>query len=303
MHVKEIIGRMAPPELVEGDDAPLPCGSPPIPTMPVPGVVYCDGKWHHRVMPPEETRGKHALISPCKWEMTGRCEGEKRSETRKRIDGERKRLAGEIALIAKRGGIKAGVPVFDGYSPESQPDDADRRTLDRALGCMRRFSAARPPTRNVILKGPNGLGKTRLMLSSHFALLEAGIASQYVTTPELRKWFKRAESFDEEMAREANDHLDRYVYAQVVHFDDVGHVENDQRARGQFTEGLKDLLDRSRATAWAVATNRSSNEMEMHPDLSGTIVSRIQYQADVVPMSGVDFRTLTAQEYVEEPAE
>lgn len=213
----------------------------------------------------------------------GRCSELRRREIRAKVGEERKRLAGPLSLLERHGGA-----VFAGY------DETRHHGAAEALQAMLRFSGARPPQRNVILVGPNGLGKTRLLLASHFTLLESGISSRYVTTPELRKWFRRATSYDEEIEREARQWLDKFRYAQAIHFDDAGHVENDQRSRGEFVEGLKSLLDDCRGV-WAVSSNRSSEEMERHPDLSGTVASRFMYDADIVVMSGKDFRAETAK--------
>lgn len=236
---------------------------PPEQCTPPQGVM-CDGGWHFR-----DGLALH------------RCDSLRRSEIRAKVAIERQRLWGALDALLPHGGAS-----FDGWDPNRHHGAAE------ALYAMQRFAAGRPPKRNVLLIGPNGLGKTRLMLASHFALLEAGIASQYVTTPELRFWFRRQMSFDEEVAREARGWLDRFHYAQAIHFDDAGHVENDQRTRGEFTEGLKHLLDTSRA-AWAVSSNRSSTEMQQHPDLSGTVASRFMLDADLVVMSGRDFRQQT----------
>lgn len=225
-----------------------------------PDGIRCIGGWHFR---------NDVAIR--------RCDEKRRQEIRAKIDGERQRLRGELELLGPAGAS------FEGY------DVHRHEGAVAALNAMQRFSQGRPPARGVLLVSPNGLGKTRLLLASHFALLEAGVPSLYVTTPELRKWFRRAMSYDEEIEREARAWLDRFTYAQAIHFDDAGHVENDQRARGEFNEGIKSLLDTS-AAAWAVATNRSSREMETHPDLSGTVASRFQFNADVVVMRGLDFR-------------
>lgn len=260
-------------EIEPQPDQPLECGSAFFPVDMVKAdesAVYCDRQRHYRV-------NAGALYAG------PRCPAIRRAEIRARVETERQRLRGELETLFPYGGAS-----FDGYNPERHQGARE------ALQAMREFSAARPPRWNVLLISSAGLGKTRLMLASHFALLEAGVASQYVTTPELRKLFRQADNFDSEVAQEARGKLDRYVYAEAVHFDDAGHIENDQRARGQFVEGLKDLLDRSRA-AWAVASNRSSSEMETHPDLSGTVVSRFQLGAKVVRMSGVDFRTESAK--------
>lgn len=261
VNVKEILDGYLAGSVTVVDDAP----AEPDECKP-PAGMSCIGGWHFK--------GDTAVK---------RCDTKRRREIREKIVDERARLEGPLELLKQYGGAK-----FDGYDPSRHAG------ADRALAAMRAFSEGRPPRRNVLLVSPNGLGKTRLLLASHFALLDAGIASRYVTTPELRKWFKRADSFDEEVEREARNWLERFNYAQAIHFDDAGHVENDQRSRGAFAEGLKGLLDNTKA-AWAVATNRSSSEMETHPDLSGTVASRFQYNADVIVMSGIDFRTETAR--------
>jgi DNA replication protein DnaC len=242
-------------------------------SRPVPKREYCDGVAHY------EVRGAAAgaLI------VVRRCPELRRHEIRTRIDDERVRLKKPLKKLAAHGGAR-----FDGFDGTRHPSAA------KALAAMRRFAAGRPPSRNVLLFGPSGLGKTRLLLASHFQLLAVGVHSEYVTSPELRDWFKQADNFDQDVAANARYRLQRICRAEVVHADDLGHIEGDTRGRGAFAEGLKTLLDNSDA-AWATATNRSGEEAEKHPDLSGTIVSRLQQDADVIEMNGVDFRQETAR--------
>jgi len=244
---------------------PLECGAARWVGSWDPGVTFCMGAMHMNAAG-----------------VLGRCPEARKAEIRARVESERKRLAGPLAVLALKGGV--GFSGFDWSRNESAA---------KALGAMRRFSEGRPPISGVLLTGPTGLGKTRLLLASHFALLEAGVNSEYVTSPALRRLFRDASSFTEEVAETARGQLDRLVYASAVHADDLGDVEDDQRARGQFTEGIKDLLDRSRAV-WAFAVNLSSEEAERHPDLSGKVVSRMQYGAEIVPMEGSDYRLSTA---------
>lgn len=255
--LRQKFGDAAPP--------PSPCGLPPaVVDSAGQATEHCDGEWH-RV-----AEG-----------VTCRCPEKVRAERSARITSERARLRGELGHL--------GSPGFAGFSPR-------RPGLmggERALAVMERFARGRPPTCNVLLVGPTGLGKTHLLLASHFELLAGGVASLYVTTSELRRLFRRAENFDVETAEDALRQLERLVYAEVVHFDDLGHIDHDQRARGIFAEGLKDLHDRSRGK-WAVSTNRTAAEAESHPDMTGTIVSRLMYEAEVVELSGVDCRVQTA---------
>jgi DNA replication protein DnaC len=154
--------------------------------------------------------------------------------------------------------------------------------------------AADPAGANVFLFGPTGLGKTRLMLASHFALLRRGVNSRYVTSPELRSLFRRKESFDEDAAKEANDALLALQGAAVIHADDLGDIEGDERKKGGFAEGLKDLLRLARGT-WVFSTNCGYAELKSHPDIGAKNLSRMVEGATLVPMEGKDFRVQTAK--------
>lgn len=245
--------------------AVMECGRRELPVAAgEPGEVYCHRGTHYR-----------------DGAVTGRCPVDRAREIRGKLGAERRRLVAEISRIEE------GSPFgWDGFN-------ARREGLQggvRALAVMRRFAAELPG--NVVLAGPRGLGKTHLLLASHFALLERGVSSVYVRTPELRRLFRALDSYTEAVVEEAQVKLHPILYAQAVHFDDAGHIEDDARARGQFAEGLKDLLDRSRGR-WATATNRSAAEAEHHPDLSGVILSRLMFDADLVKLEGFDYRATT----------
>jgi DNA replication protein DnaC len=269
---ERIAGRFAP----AGNLAPLPmrsCGAAPWPDdAPKPGRVYCDGLAHYAGPGPSGT-----------FDVSGRCPVVRREESRARLESERERLAGTLAQLAEHGG-----PSFDGFDPRRHPSAA------RALGVMQRFAAGRPPKRHVLLTGPTGLGKTRLLLASHFSRLAAGTPSEYVTTSDLRELFHEAANFNEDVCRPAQDSLGRLYRTEVLHLDDLAQTEDDTRGRGEFADGLKRFLDRSRAMR-AVATNRSGPQAERHPDLSGPIISRLLLDADVVELAGIDYRHETAR--------
>jgi hypothetical protein len=283
--VREILARLPAGELA-ADAYTTRCGLPHVhdPMLEVPvGVTrlvefaldvetltepdMCDGQYHWRGVSAEK-RGTA---------IAGRCPKVIEDDIRRLVTLEERRLAAELDKIR-------------------HPFDPHRTGLvggERALEVLRRF-AWLGPSSNVLLIGPTGLGKTHLLLRSHLTLLKRGIASQYVRTFELRKIFRHANSYSAELAEEARYKLDRYVYAQAVHFDDAGHIENDQRARGEFAEGLKELLDKSRAR-WAIATNRSAAEAEQHPDLGGVNLSRMLADCETVELDGPDYRAQTAR--------
>ncbi len=208
----------------------------------------------------------------------GRCPELRKRETAELYERERKRLAGEIAIIARLGSVG-----FDGYN-------VDRgKKAGEAWMAAKEFSEGRPPKRNVFFAGTTGLGKTRLMLASHFALLRAGVRSVYVTSPELRAAFDDQRAFDEELRHQGDSVVERLVRTQAVHLDDLGNVDDDERKRGQFAEGLKKVLDRSGA-AWFAATNLTWDEAMKHPDVGAKVLSRLVSNAVVVKLEGAVYR-------------
>jgi DNA replication protein DnaC len=223
-----------------------------------PGQELCDGAVHW-------IGGQRGRLA------TGRCPKVIEDENRARVPVEAKRLAAELGNLShrfdpKRSGLVGG---------------------DSALEVMRRFVL--DPSFKVLLIGPTGLGKSHLLLRSHMELLGRGVSSQYVRTFELRRLFRLADSYDAEVADHALGKLERFVYARAVHFDDLGDIEDDQSPRGQFAKWLKQLVERTRAK-WAVATNRSSDELERHPDLTGAILSRLLANCERVVLDGPDYR-------------
>jgi hypothetical protein len=208
----------------------------------------------------------------------GRCPELRRAEMQSVYDRERKRLEGELAVIARLGSVG-----FMGY-------DISRGTC--AVDAWRAaiaFSEGRPPKRNLFFAGTTGLGKTRLMLASHFALLRAGVRSVYVTSPELRGAFDDQRAYDEELREQGTAMVERLVRSAAVHLDDLGNVEDDDRKRGLFAEGLKKILDRSGA-AWFAATNLTWDDATRHPDVGSKVLSRLVSGADVVKIEGKDYR-------------
>lgn len=192
------------------------------------------------------------------------------------------------AAIAALGGVvvhldRAGGHGFDKYDANRHPQ------AGAALTAMRSYAAGRPPAEGVLLAGPTGIGKTRLLVASHLELVGAGVRSVYVTSAMLRTFFRKAISFDAGTCAEAEKALERITSAEACHVDDLGDVAGDARAPGMFAEGLKALLDSARAP-WAVSTNCSSSELSMHPDVGAKNLSRLVEGATVVRMSGEDQR-------------
>jgi DNA replication protein DnaC len=234
------------------------------------GGLYCDRTWHVRVAEDEET-------------IVERCPAEVARWNKRRGAEERARLAGTIAQLEREGGT--GFEGFD-LSWHASPDGSTA-AFHRAVWSL---SRQRPPQRGLLISGPSGLGKTRLLLASHLDLIDAGVRSRYITSPELRSLFQRRANFDEQIRLDAEDEIGRIVQTQVLHVDDLGNVAaEDDVPKPYLAEGLKDILDRSSAVIVA-ATNCEVEALVRHPDVGRKIVSRLVGRSDVIAVAGRDYR-------------
>ena len=262
--VRALLGSVRPTIV---PDSPRACPTQRYPGDPARGES-CDGEWHLR---PSPISGR--------WEAVGRCPQKRRDEIMATVAAERGRLRGELELLRR-----LGPTGFDGF------DQMHGKGCENAWRAAVEFSQARPPNRNVYLFGTTGLGKSRLLLASHFGLLEGGIRSIYATSPQLREAFERLRSFDDEVKGEAEAFIASVRRAQAVHLDDLGNIEDDERKTGLFREGLKGILDRSSA-AWMTGSNLPTIEAaKQHPDVGVKVVSRLMTGAIVVRLEGTDYR-------------
>lgn len=232
--------------------------------------VVCDGMHHYR------GPGRPTGFAPCP-DVVSRS-------IRQRVDSEHGRLAGTIMTLSLCGGGLG----FDCYDPKRHAWG------ERVLGAVRRFAIMRPPMGRILMTGSKGVGKTLLQLAGHFACLENGVDSVYLQSSNLRRHLHLSESFDEDARRKGEDAIQRLLMCQVIWFDDIGEIEDDQRKRGQFAAGLKNLLDNSRA-AWCVSTNCDGDEAASHADMGAKIVSRLLAGALVLEMKGKDARVASAE--------
>jgi DNA replication protein DnaC len=268
--VAALLGTLRPTLL---PDAPLRCGAKVFGELLKDGEESCDRAWHFR--------GEGDALAAVR-----RCPSTMQNAQKLEIQGlirrEKLRLVDEIRLVTMYGSFG-----FKRYEFRCEGAKA-------AYKAAAEFSKGRPPRHSVLLSGPTGLGKTRLLLASHFTLLGAGVRSVYLTSPELRAALDDRRSFDEGAKERGTALVERARRAEAVHFDDLGNVDDDERKVGNFREGLKELLDR-RKGAWFVATNCTFQEAETHPDIGKKVLSRL-VGGVVVCMKGEDYRMAQAQE-------
>lgn len=222
-------------------------------------VERCDGIVHH---------AGGAVVRPCPLRIEGKI--------RERVEAERERLLGALSRLE-------GEANFASYDAVRHPAAA------KALDAMRRFSAVRDPARGVLLSGETGLGKTHLLLVSHFARLSRGWPSEYVMVGDLRPLFRDATSFNEDRADGARGQVDVYRRAPVLHVDDLGDVRGSDAFHAGFAAGFKALLDAMKGKL-AVALNLGSAAAREHPDIGDRVLSRLRHGAEVVRMEGEDQR-------------
>jgi len=199
-----------------------------------------------------------------------------RARIRERIDEDVARLGGLI----ENANITGGFGLW-GYDAQRHPKAAE--ALDAA------WAFVDDPAGGLLLAGPMGLGKTRLLLGVHFELLCAGIDSRFVLSSELREAFRDAQALDDGVHVPARLFLERLQRARVILWDDAGDIDGDERARGTFAEGIKKLLDLGGAS-WGLSTNLTGEEFAAHKDLGRKVLSRVLAGARVVKMEGRDQR-------------
>lgn len=230
--------------------------------------VVCDGVVHFR-------QGQvRQMVGMCPaWQALGRAA---------RIDEERRRLAPRIArlrLCPRRTADHRECDCAVQFARQHMAafDGSRSASAGRALAATRAFVEGK--ARGLFFVGPSGLGKTHLLLASHFALLERGVRSAFVASSDLYPLFADAESFDDERRLPALTTLQTLWSKQVVHLDELGEGPGD--ASGRFFRGIKGAFDRS-SIRFAVASNRSLDELSTHPDVTSLLISRFRQGASEV---------------------
>lgn len=219
-------------------------------------VAYCDGLVHF------DASGH--VESPCPDAVRHRITGH--------LAAERARLAGLIRRLRVE-------PTFATYDANRHP------RAGQALAAAQAFVEGQ--SRQLLLAGGLGLGKTHLLLASHLALVARGVRSDYVTCTELRQVFDDVGNFREERRQAAETRLHVLWSMDVIHLDELGDGQGDPS--GRFYQRLKDGLDTTSAR-FAVGACRSSGELAAHPDVTPILLSRFLDGAGVVWLEGDDQR-------------
>lgn len=253
-----------------------------------PGEAECVDGWHMAERPGPGIVGEEPrAVKQC----LRRCPHVVRQEIKERVRAEREALRGEL----ERCGYKQ-LTATD-HRPVSR---VLREVLDEArtvnglpaLLAMLDTFMVKPIDRNVILRGPVGTGKTTAQLCLHFACLERGIGSRYVTSTDLRRIAVNRQSANDDLQVTADRELAKLKAAQVLAWSDIGSERGKAR---NLAETLQDLFDGLRGVCVG-STNRTSEQIAADEDNYGPrIASRLFADRDdrravVIHLEGSDQR-------------
>lgn len=235
--------------------------------------------------------GQHFVTADRDRRRTRRCPVAVRDEIRTKVAEERRRLDGVIKRCTAQGELG-----WAGWRDDAHPRSRDLR--EAAEEFVRRVCAGAAKAA-LIFQGPRGTGKTWALLETHFALLDAGIRSEWLDVSGLvRQRQLRLHTFDDEARAEAQRWFDRLACARVLIIPDLGDPETLDRdaagARSTIHEAragealakaaeLFDLLEASGA-ATAVATNATSDQLIADPGVGSCNTSRLMDNAIVVKL-------------------
>lgn len=168
----------------------------------------------------------------------------------------------------------------------SWPTKIDRQLLEELFGLGFLEDAA-----NVVLVGPNGLGKTMLAQNLAYQALLGGHTALFTTASAMLN-----ELASQEGGLALGRVLKRYVSPRVLVIDEVGYLSYDSRHADLLFEVVTRRYEQ-RSTI--LTTNRPFSEWnEVFPNAACvvTLIDRLMHRAEVVQVAGSSFRLKEAQE-------
>lgn len=189
-------------------------------------------------------------------------------------------LAGRLA--ASRLGRFKSMADFDWDWPEA----IDRTGVEELLTL-----AFMKDTANVILIGPNGVGKTMIARNIAYQALLAGHTVRFVTASAML-----ADLAAQDSAQARRRRLMRYTAPALLAIDELGYLSYDSR----FADLLYEVIDaRHLKRSTVVTTNRVFSQWpEVFPNAACvvTLVDRLTNCSDVAEIHGSSYRLKQAQE-------
>ena len=197
-------------------------------------------------------------------------------------DSERQRRSLEKRIQQARIGTFKPMADFDWQWPKK----VDRQATEELFSFEFITEAA-----NVVLCGPNGVGKTMIAQNlAHHALLQ-GLTVRFTSCSDMLHNLARIQS-DLSLHR----YLQRYCHPQLLVVDEVGYLSYDSRYADLFFEVI---TRRYQHRSVVITTNKSFSEWnEVFPNAACvvTLIDRLVHRAEILSIEGESYRLKEAKE-------
>lgn len=198
-------------------------------------------------------------------------------------EGERQRRSLERRVKAARLGRFKPMADFDW----SWPRTIDRELVEELFGLDFLAEAV-----NVILVGPNGVGKTMITQNLIFAALQQGRTARFCTASALL-----ADLSAQDGGSALQRAVQRYCRPTLLAIDELGYLSYDARAADLLFTIVKARADLDRSII--VSTNKPFAEWaEVFPNASSVValVDRLVHRSEIVPIEADSFRLHEARQ-------
>jgi len=197
-------------------------------------------------------------------------------------EAERARRSFKRRLDAARIGAFKPLTDFDW----SWPTQCDRPLVEEILSLAFIGESA-----NIVLIGPNGLGKTMLMKNILYQAVLHGHSARFTLASDMLHDLAAQDS-SASLARR----LRRYTSPQVLAIDEVGYLSYDSRYADLFFEVI---TRRYQQCPVILSTNKPFSEWNQVFPNAGcvvTLVDRLMHKAEILTLAGKSYRLKEAQE-------
>ena len=194
---------------------------------------------------------------------------------------ERRRRSHQYRIRAANIGDFKPIVDFDW----KHPTKVDRKQIETLLGL-----GFLDDHENVVIVGPNGLGKSMIAQNlAHQAVLR-GISVRFVATSDM---LNDLASVDGSARRHR---IKRYVNPKLLAIDEVGYLSYDTRHADLLFEVVRQRYDARRSIV--LTTNKAFSEWNQVFDSAAcvvTLVDRLCHRAEIVELDGESYRAKEAQ--------